>query len=431
MKIRLYNAKILTMEDDKEIFSGEVHTDGNIISYVGPGIDASGTIWDREIDCMGDLVMPGFKDAHTHSAMTFLRSYADDLPLQRWLEEKIFPMEARLLDGDVEVLSKVAILEYLTSGITSNFDMYVDNEAHARASISMGYRSVFCGELNDHTGSLEKIESEYKKLNDMDPLVSFRLGFHAEYTTSRDLLVGMSDIAHRYREPVYLHLAETKDEVDRCRTNTGMSPVRYLDALGMFDYGGGGFHGIWMDDEDISICSEKGISIVTNPCSNAKLASGIVDLVRLRERDIVLGIGTDGPASNNALDMFREMYLASVLQKLRANDPAAIQAYDILKMATVNGAMIMGLPQCSTLQKGNLADLICIDLHRPNMQPENDIINNLVYSASKDNIRMTMVDGRILYEDRQFFVGEDVDDIYKEANTITDRIKCDKEFSQR
>lgn len=422
MRIRLYHARILTMKEGYEIQEGEVHVEGNRILYVGPRKDEAVT-WDQEIDCEGNLLMPGFKNAHTHSAMTFLRSYADDLPLQEWLQERVFPMEAKLQEGDIYVLAKLGILEYLTSGITANFDMYVDNFAHARASIEMGFRTVFCGEMNDFTGSLERTREEYETINAMNPLVSFRLGIHAEYTTGRRLLEGIAELAQELQEPVYLHLAETKKEVEECYGRYGMSPVKFLDSLGIFEYGGGGFHGVWMDEADMEICAGKNVSIVTNPCSNAKLASGIADLIRLQKHGINLAIGTDGPASNNALDMFREMYLAAVLQKLKRKDAAALDAYEVLRMATVGGSRAMGLAQCETLQEGQLADLVMIDMHRPNMQPENDIVKNLVYSGSKENVKMTMVDGRILYQNGKFQIDEDVEEIYRKANEIITRMR--------
>lgn len=409
------------MTEGEPVFEGEVHVEGNRIVYVGPEREQEKK-FDREIDCERNLLMPGFKNAHTHSAMTFLRSFADDLPLQEWLYHRIFPMEAKLQEGDIEAFARVGILEYLSSGITSNFDMYVDNFAHARASVDMGFRTVFCGEMNDFTGSLERTREEYEKLNEMNSLVSFRLGVHAEYTTGRKLLEGMADLAHEYKEPVYLHLSETEKEVRECKERYGLSPVQFLDSIGMFDYGGGGFHGVWMSEKDMEICAEKNVSIVTNPCSNAKLASGIADLIGLQEHGVNLAIGTDGPASNNALDMFREMYLAAVLQKLKRRDASAMDAGEVLRMATVGGSRAMGLSDCETVAEGQLADLVLLDLHRPNMQPENNLVKNLVYSGSKENVKMTMVDGKILYEDGVFFVGEDPEELYRKANEIMRRV---------
>ena len=351
MKIRIYNARILPMTEEKaghfQIVEGEIQIIEDKIAYVGSSEivpsgcgstgkeqSASGADdkWDREIDAQGNLILPGFKNAHTHSGMTFLRSYADDLPLLDWLNKQVFPMEAKLTPEDVYLFSKLAVLEYLTSGITSNFDMYVDNYQHAKTSVQMGFRTVFCGELNNFTGSLARTREEYETLNKGDELVSFRLGVHAEYTTSRELLEGMAELAHEYKQPVYLHLAETKKEVEECKMRYGMSPVQFLDSIGLFDYGGGGFHGVWMDETDRNICREKKVSIVTNPSSNAKLASGIADLPALKKAGINLAIGTDGPASNNALDMFREMYLAAVLPKLKY--PITLQPGSKAGMAT-------------------------------------------------------------------------------------------------
>lgn len=422
-RLRFYNARILTMAEGEDLYEGELWVENGRIAYTGPGEEKDQMDgFTREIDCEGNLLMPGFKNAHSHSAMTFLRSFADDMPLQEWLHERVFPMEEKLTSKDINTLAKLGILEYLTSGITANFDMYIDNYAHADASTAMGYRTVFCGEMNDFTGSLERTRQEYKDLNSLNPLVSFCLGVHAEYTTSRPLLEGMAELAAEYHAPVYLHLAETEKEVRECRDRYGMSPVKFLDSLGIFNYGGGGFHGVWLDEEDIEICRKRRLSIVTNPASNAKLASGVADLISLEGAGVNLALGTDGPASNNALDMFREMYLAAVLQKLKRRDAAAMDAAKILRMATVGGARAMGLTDCETLEEGQLADLILIDLHRPNMQPENNLVKNLVYSGSKENVKLTMVNGRILYEDGRFFVGEDAEQIYHEANAIVERL---------
>lgn len=425
MKIRFFNCRILTMEVGKNIIcDGELHVENGRITYVGEGnVAPAKNIWDREMDCENNLLMPGFKNAHSHTAMTFLRSYADDVPLQEWLYEKVFPMEAKLTKGDQVLLAKLGILEYLTSGITANFDMYLDNTCHAEASRQLGFRTVLCGSMNDFGGTVEETEEEFYRLNEYSPLVTAKIGFHAEYTTNGETLKALAKMANRLRQPVYTHIAETKKEVDECYERYGVSPFEFLDSIGMFDYGGGGFHGVWMSEKDKEICKKKDISIVSNPSSNLKLASGVADLCGLSDSGINLALGTDGAASNNALDMFREMYLASVLPKVRKMDAAAMDAVDVLKMATVGGAKAMGLDQCDVLAEGKCADLIMIDMHRPNMQPENHIQKNLVYSGSKENVRMTMIDGKILYEDGYFYVDEDVEDIYQAANSIIHRMK--------
>ena len=277
--------------------------------------------------------------------------------------------------------------------------------------------------MNDFGGTVEETKEEYYKINEVSPLVSYKLGFHAEYTTKRELMEGLSKLAQDMKEPVYLHLAETKKEVEECIGRYGVSPVQFLDSIGMFEYGGGGFHGVWMDDRDMQICRDKHVSIVSNPSSNVKLASGVADLCKMLSYQINVALGTDGPASNNALDMFREMYLAATLQKVIKKDAAAMDAIDVLRMATVGGAVAMGLQQCDTLEEGKLADVIMIDMHRPNMQPENNILKNIVYSGSKENVKMTMIDGKILYENGTFHLPEDAEEIYQKANRIINRMR--------
>ena len=426
MRIRIYNAKVLSMKNGSGIMEGEVHTDGNKIAFVGEKAKAveraAGVTFDREIDACGNIIMPGFKNAHTHSAMTFLRSYADDLPLHDWLNNKVFPMEAKLTKEDVYWCSRLAILEYLTSGITANFDMYMMPDAGARASADSGFRTVLCGCINDFTSSIKECEVYYNTFNDYNELISYKYGFHAEYTTGVERLEALSELADRYNAPVYAHIAETRTEVEGCIKRHGKTPIAFLDSIGMFKNGGGGFHCVYMTDDDIKICKERGIWAITNPASNLKLASGIAPLCTMKEKGINIAIGTDGPASNNSLDMFREMFLATALQKVSMYDAAALDASDILYMATVGGALSMGLKDSDVLEEGKLADIIMIDLKQPNMQPLNNIVKNIVYSGSKQNIKMTMVNGKILYEDGKFDVGEEKEEIFAKANESIARI---------
>ena len=431
--IRFYNGKLLTMDGELQVQeSCEVWVDRDRIVLAGDagrvrefcrtqaekaGKDGAQAeiSFEREIDLHGNLLMPGFKDAHTHSPMTFLRSYADDMPLQDWLYKQVFPMEANLTPEMIYHFTKLAVLEYLTSGITASFDMYVEPEANARANLEMGFRTVLCGTLNDFKDSIETLEGFYQKYNQYHPLISYQLGFHAEYTTSEGLLRDLAALAGQYRAPVYTHLSETAAEVAGCEERYGSSPVKTLAEMGLWEYGGGGFHCVHVSEEDMDIIKEKGIYVVTNPASNAKLASGIAPICAMLEREIPLAIGTDGPASNNCLDMFREMFLVTGLAKLREQNAAACPAEAVLKMATVGGAAAMGLKDCDCIAEGKQADLIVIDLHQPNMQPEHNLVKNLVYSGSKQNVLLTMVAGRILYENGQFFTGEDPEQIYEEV----------------
>ncbi len=427
MDIRFYNARILTMEEERDIFWGEVWVRDDQIIYVGDGQEKDkifrepsigATKWEREIDCNGNLLMPGFKDAHTHSGMTLLRSFADDLPLDEWLNGRVFPVEAKMTAEDIYELSKLAILEYLSSGITAVFDMYLTPESIADAFDDMGMRCVQVGAVNNFSQSLELVEEMYQKLNRRSPLQSYILGFHAEYTCSKELLEGIAALSHKYKAPVFTHLAETEGEVKGCRQRYGMTPMEFLDSLGIFDHGGGGYHCVHMTSSDIAIMKKRGLYAVTNPGSNIKLASGIAPISEYLKEGIPVAIGTDGPASNNCLDMFREMFLVTGLAKLREKDAAAVDGLTVLKMATVNGAHAMGLLDADVLAEGKKADMILIDLNQPNMQPLNNIAKNLVYSGSKQNVMITMVGGRILYEKGEFYTAGKPEEIYRKANEI-------------
>ncbi len=423
MNTRIYNVRILTMEEGKKIFRGEVWIEGDTITYVGEKRETPKMTWDKEIDGQGNLLMPGFKNAHTHSAMTFLRSHADDMKLDEWLNTRVFPAEGKLTGEDIYWLNKLAFMEYLTSGVTAAFDMYLNKPAIERAVQDTGFRVVICESINDFGGTIEEVEADYKKYNqDPSRLLSYQLGFHAEYTTGRNLMEGLAGLAKKYELPVYVHCSETKKEVDDCRTRTGMTPVAYMDSLGLFNYGGGLFHGVHMDEEDFEIMKKRGLYEITNPASNLKLASGIAPIKKYLENEIPVAIGTDGPASNNCLDMFREMFLVTGLQKAICDDPQAVPAEEVLKMATVNGAHAMGIPECDVIAEGKKADLILIDLFQPNMQPLQNIEKNLVYSGSKQNVKMTMIAGKVLYQNGEFYLDSSKEEIFEKAQESARRI---------
>ena len=419
MRTRFYNARILTMKDF-DIFLGEVWVEDNKISYVGKYKEPD-CLFNQEIDVQKNLIMPGFINAHTHSGMTFLRSMADDMPLQQWLNDKVFPIEAKLSKEDIYYFSKLAILEYLTSGITTNFDMYLNPEAIVKASLDMKYRTVLCGAVNDFCLSVEDVERCFNEYNQENSLISYILGFSHEYTNSKEKIQQVAALSHKYKAPVYTHLSETEYEVNTCKEKTGFSPVEYLCNLGVYDYGGGAFHLVHMSERDLDLFAEKHLNVITNPASNLKLASGIAPIQAMLQRNMNICLGTDGPASNNCLDMFREMFLVTGLAKYKTSDASAVDAYEVLKMATVNGAKALNL-NCGVLEEGKLADLIILDLHQPNMQPINNIAKNIVYSGSKANVKCTMVNGEILYEDGHFYVGFDIEELYREVQRRVDSL---------
>lgn len=413
--IRFFNGRILRFSPEIRITDEEVWTNGSRIAYVGPSKENK-PAFEREIDLRGDLLIPGFKNAHTHTPMTFLRSMADDMELHSWLSNLIWPREAKLTEEAVYYLTKLGILEYLSSGVTASFDMYAHSEAYSHANADAGFRTVICSAMNNFDADPENIERDYLACRSMSDLVSYILGIHAEYTTSPERIGYMVSLSEKYKVPCFTHLCETRSEVEGCIERYGMTPPQYLDSLGFFRYGGGGYHCCYMSDEDIALFSRKGLWAVTCPSSNLKLASGIAPIERMRKAGVKIAIGTDSASSNNALDMFREMFLVTALQKYAENDAAALPAEAILEMACVNGARCMSLYDCDDIDTGKKADLVRIDLNRPNMQPINNVISNLVYSGSKENVKMTMVNGEILYEDGEFFLDDSAELIYRKAN---------------
>jgi Cytosine deaminase and related metal-dependent hydrolases len=423
MDIRFYHARILPMQTPSaEIVNGELWVHDDRITLVGDPGGRERPVFDREIDCRGNLLMPGFKNAHTHSAMTFLRSFADDKPLHEWLHEDCFPMEAHLTGDDIYDLTKLAVLEYVSGGVTAAFDMYYHVERIAECARDTGFRFTICGAANDFGGTVESTKDDFELLNRFDPLVNCRIGFHAEYTTSEPLLRDLAALAQEHKEPVFTHLSETAAEVDDCIRRTGMSPIAYLDSLGMFRYGGGGFHMVHPREGDLEIMKARGLYVCTNPSSNVKLSSGIAPIEEYYREGVPVAIGTDGAASNNCLDMFREMFLVTGLQKLTVGASAA-NPIRVLHSACSVGAGMMGLFDCDCLKEGKQADIVMLDLHTPNMQPINNIAKNVVYSGSKANVALTMVAGRVLFERGAYTFGVDPEAVYAEANEIIARIR--------
>ena len=399
MRIRFYNARILTMSDNT-VLEGELWTADKKIEYIGQS-KPSDKPFNREIDCKGNLLMPGLKNAHTHSAMTFSRSLADDYSLHDWLYKAIFPREAKLTLEHIYWFTKLAYAEYLAGGITACFDMYPKRIESARAAVETGFRYVSVDDANDF-GGMDLLEENYNKFNSYDPLVSYIYGFHAEYTTCEDNLKKIAALAHKYEAPVFAHISETQAEVEGCKERYGVTPAALFDKLGIYDFGGGGFHCVWFTDEDREIFKKKGLWSVFNACSNLKLASGITPVYKFINEDMKIAIGTDGAGSNNSLSMFREMYLDTVLSNVLTDNAAAVDPFKILKAGTSGGALCMGLTDCDVLAPGKKADIIMIDMGKPSMQPENNVVRNIIYSADNSCVKMTMIDGKILYEDGKF-----------------------------
>ena len=422
MKTLFKNARILTMKDEN-IIEGDLVVLDNRIAYIGQD-SSSFAPFDKVVECDKNLLMPGFKNAHAHSAMVFLRGKADDVKLQDWLFKIVFPREAKLQPSDIYHLNKVAYLEYLSSGITACFDHYFYPLESGKAAEEVGFRTLLLATYDEKSTSVEDLVRNYHHFNDnKDGLVRYTIGFHAEYTTDVALLKGTQEAIEALKCPFFTHISETKKEVEECIARRDKPPVKFLYDSGLFKYGGGGFHCVHLTEEEIKIFKENNLTVISCPASNLKLASGIAPLTYYFKQGINIALGTDGPASNNSLDMFKEMYLEATLQKVLNNDPVSIPAFEVLKMATVNAARVMGFNDSDVLEEGKYADIIMIDLSKPNMQPLNNIITNLVYAGSKDNVKLTMINGRILYQDGHYFLKEKEADIYQKAEEITRRLE--------
>lgn len=419
MNYRFINANILSMKNS-ELVSGEVWVKDNVIEYVGEATNTDKS-FDRVIDCKGNVLMPSFKNAHAHSSMTFSRSLADNLPLDVWLNTKIFPMEGKLTPEHVYWFTKLAVMEYVKCGTTLAFDMYFHHDSYAKVSDETGFRFSFVSGMNDF-GGFDELEEKYLKFNNYSDLVSFNLGFHAEYTTSMDLMKKLSDLCHKYEEPIFAHNSETRKEVEGCISRYGKTPTEVMEDVGLFDFGGGGFHCVHMSDNDYKIFKKHNLLAVFNPCSNLKLSSGIADVKRFVDEGINVSVGTDGAGSNNSLNIFRDLYLASVLSNVRGEGEANVDPFVLLHGVTSVGPRYMKFNDCDYLETGKKADIIMIDMTNPAMQPVNSFLTNLVYSGSPDSVKMTMINGKIVYENGQYLT-IDSEEVISKCNSLINELK--------
>ena len=410
MKILLKNARIIKM-DDSPILEGDILINGNKIEKIGKNIDENGV--DQVINCEGNILLPGFKNAHAHTAMTFLRGGGEGLALQDWLFTYCFPREDKLTPNDVYYATKVGIVEYIQAGITAALDMYFFPIEIGRASEELGFRMVLQGMYNSYTDKKELIRL-YKEYNSKENLlVTYQIGVHAEYTLDDETKDNILEVINEIKIPFYTHISETEHEVKECYERHGVSPVKYFADLGAFKYGGAGYHCIYFSDEDCKIFKENNVSIITCPGSNQYLNDGVCPVQKYFDLGFKVALGTDGPASNYDLDMFMEMKL------LHKNNPN-IPYNEILKMATVNSALAMKLNNCDTLQEGKLADIIMLDSNL--FSDRIDIAESIVTNGNKDSVKMTMIDGKILYMNKKLFVKEETSKMYEDCEKVKERI---------
>ncbi len=364
----------------------------------------------RRVDMGNVVIMPGLINAHTHVSMSLLRGYSDDKALMDWLTKDIFPQEAKLTPELVELGARFSLAEMLRSGTTAFYDMYMWEDAVFRAADSMGMRAVLGENVTQYFPSLScKDREAYFDLVrwqaeawEDHPRIRQAVLPHALYTTSPELLRQCYELAEETGSLFGMHLAETASETEICLKEHGMRPIPYCNSLGLLQPGSTFFHVVHADEHDMELLSEGRCAVVHNPASNMKLASGVAPIGTFRNYRIPIGLGTDGPASNNAQNMLREMYLASLLQKVTTLDPTACPAQTALDLATRGGSEALHCPLIGTLEPGMKADFIALDLSSPNMQPVHNIVSNIVYAAYGTENRLTVVDGKELYRDGKF-----------------------------
>jgi 5-methylthioadenosine/S-adenosylhomocysteine deaminase len=351
------------------------------------------------------LVMPGLVNCHGHTPMTLLRGLGGGLPLQRWLEEAIFPVEARLTPADIAVGMTWGALEMLAGGTTCVADMYDFPEAGAAALARVGMKGNFCrvglafGPDNP-PGRLAECVAFARA--DHGPGILGDICIHSEYLTDEAFCRALARANADLKRPVHFHVSETEKEHRDCLARHGRTPVAYLASTGLLDHGGYAAHGVWCTDDDFRILREKNVTLVHNPTSNLKLGSGFARIPAALAAGVRVALGTDGCASNDNLDLFEEMHLASLIHKGAACDPTVVSPWDVIEMATVNGARALGRSDSGELAVGRCADLCVVDLERPHLQPCLDLPNLIVHSMHASDVILTMVDGRVLYDHGTF-----------------------------
>ena len=356
----------------------------------------------REIDGRGKLLMPGLINIHNHVAMTLMRSYADDMPLMPWLTEKIWPFEAKEQPDDVRLGAELGIAEMLLGGTTTFVDMYWMQSSVAEAVCRSGIRAVLSPCFVDDR--YEEFERDLTTVMDTyagkcDGRIGVMIAPHAPYTCSSENLMRALELSRRYDIGINIHVAETAAEIETIAQRYGKSPVVYLRDLGVFERPTIAVHAVYLNDEDIAILKQYGVSVAHNPQSNMKISCGIAPVARLVKEGVNVGIGTDGPCSNNDLDMWEEMRSASFLQKVSTGDPCVLPAYEMLKMVTVNGAKAIGMEgRLGEIAEGRLADVILIDICKPHLCPRHDLVANLVYCGKSSDVDTVIVNGRVVVE---------------------------------
>lgn len=398
-----------------------VATEGGKITYVG-SIMPESYVGD-EYDGSGKLLMSGFYNIHSHSPMSLLRGYGENMTLSDWLNKRIFPFEAKMNAADNYNGSLLSIAEMIRGGVVSNSDMYYRTPSLIRAARESGFKTnlsvpVLC--FDDSSLRDLPVFSEMTSMDEDGILVKCEYSIHAEYTSTPKVVRELAERAMLDKKSIHVHLSETKNEHEECIARHGMTPTAYFESLGVFNVPTTAAHCVWADENDIEIMSKNGVTVACNPTSNMKLASGFANVKLMLEKGVNVGLGTDGSASNNTLDMINELKMFALIYKGISGDPTVVTPKQSLAAATVNGAKAQRR-QGGLVKEGYDADLIVLDTTRENYTPVHEMINNVVYSSNSRDVVLTMINGKVVYKNGEFMT-IDLEKAKYEAKKSVERI---------
>lgn len=378
----------------------------------------------RVVDGRGKLLMPGLINTHCHAGMTLQRNSADDIPLMAWLHDRIWPFEQRQTADDVALATRLGVAELLLGGVTSVVEMYFESDLTVEVFEEMGMRALVGTNCFEATidAAFETVLKARERCAD-SPLVQVAIAPHAPYTVSAEGLKRCRKFAEEENLPLMIHLAETEDELRQVEEQYGMRPVALLDKVGLLTPRTIAAHCVHLTDEEITLLAERGVVVAHCAQCNMKISSGTAPVARMLQAGVTVTLATDGPASNNDLDLWEELRAAAFQQKLTTRNPLSLSAYEVLRMATVEGARAMGLMgELGIIKEGALADVILLDLQKPHLQPLGDVVSTLVYSAKASDVEMVVVGGRVVVENRRV-VGLDMTALLEEANRRAEALR--------
>ena len=419
------NGTVISMDlkRDKQFEIMDVVFSDNKIIYVGNGYHDE---YDKVIDATGKIVMPGLINCHTHLGMSIFRATNDDLTLDSWLNNKIWPIEDKLTDDDLYYTTLLSMVEMIKTGSTCFNDMYFGYKGSIPAIKKCGVRGIYgrCLMGNMDKDSICRVD-DFKKLYEEykdDDKIRLSIAPHALYTCNLEYLKLCSDLAKEYNLPIHIHLSENMNEVKTVTNKFGMKPMEVLDKVGMLEKRIILGHGTFLSDSEINMIKDRDVSVCTNPVSNLNLGCGIADLVKYKKNGINVCLGTDGQGSGNSLNLFYTMSLVDYLQKGKYEDPTVMSSYDVLKMATINGAKALGIDDIGSIEVGKKADIIILDISDISLYPAYDLIPFIVHNCFYDVVDTTIIDGKILMIDKELKIDVDLNILRSKIEDIRRRL---------